>query len=124
VFRVRDNVIGGEQAEDRGGMSAFQQKCREADGRRSISGGWFGENVLFIEFRDLSCNFRVQMLVGNNHEILRGGERKQASNGLLHHRLLAVEGKQLLGALLATQRPESRAAASGENHGVKVGFGH
>jgi hypothetical protein len=34
--------------------------------------------------------------------------------------VLAVERKQLLGALFAAERPEASAAASGKNYGIEV----
>ena len=43
-------------------------------------------------------------------------------NRLLNHRLSSVEGQQLLGAPLAAERPEARAAPTGENDGIKIGL--
>ena len=51
----------------------------------------------------------------------RRGKRQQARDRLLDHGLLAVERQQLLGALLAAQRPEARAAAAGKDHGIEIG---
>ena len=47
-------------------------------------------------------------------------QRQQSRHRLLDHRLFAVERQQLLGALLAAERPETRAAPSGQNHGIEI----
>ena len=47
-------------------------------------------------------------------------QRQQPRHRLLNHRLLAVERQQLLGALLAAQRPEARAAPSSQNYGIEI----
>ena len=41
----------------------------------------------------------------------------QAAGGLLQHRVLAGEGEELLGLVLAGQRPKARAGAAGEDDG-------
>ena len=47
-------------------------------------------------------------------------QRQQTRHRLLDHRLLAVERQQLLGPLLAAQRPETRAATASQNHGIEI----
>ena len=44
----------------------------------------------------------------------------KARDGLLDHGVLAVEREQLLGAALAAQRPEARAAAASQDHGIEM----
>ena len=55
-------------------------------------------------------------------ELPRCSQRQQARDGLLDHRLFAVEREQLLGTTLSTERPKPGAAASSENHGIEIGI--
>ncbi len=76
------------------------------------------------EPRKLAQNLAPQMLVGDDPETRRRSQRQQTRDRLLNHGLLAVERQQLLGPALPAQRPEARAAAASENHGMEVCFSH
>ena len=59
-------------------------------------------------------------MVGDDPKVLLASEWGKTRDRLLDHGVLAVEGQHLLGETLATERPEARAAAAGEDHGMKV----
>ena len=50
----------------------------------------------------------------------RPGEAGQAARGGLEHGLVAHQGEELLGVLLARQGPQARAGAAGENDRLQV----
>src|SRR4029077_11204933 len=56
----------------------------------------------------------------DNPKTARRGHGCEARYGLLDHGVLAVERKQLLGAALPAERPEPRASAASQNHGIEV----
>jgi hypothetical protein len=72
------------------------------------------------KFWKLTQHGGAQVVIGDDPETAGRGHGCEARDGLLDHGLLAVERKQLLGAALAAQRPEARAAAAGENYGIEV----
>ena len=50
------------------------------------------------------------------------GKRLHAVDGLLDHRLFAVECQQLFRTPFAAKRPEACAAASSEDDGIEISF--
>jgi len=62
----------------------------------------------------------AQIAIRDDPETAVRSHRREARDRLLDHGLLAVERQQLLGPALATQRPEARAAATGQNHRIEM----
>src|SRR6185437_14081390 len=60
------------------------------------------------------------MIVGENPEALGRKDGAEAIDGLLDQRAIAEESQDLFGAGAAAARPESGAAAAGENQAVKM----
>src|SRR5438132_8785297 len=97
---------------------AADVNCSEGDGGGGVAADGFGENAfagcggqLFLERGGL-------LSVGDAPDAVRRNERTKARDSLLEHRLLADNIQKLFGCACAAAWPETRAAASGEDHGV------
>src|ERR1700674_4798461 len=117
---VVDDVIGGKQTKHRLGIVAKQEKCRQTNGGRCIASGRLGDDLLRMKLRKLMKDGGTQVVVRNDPEPARRSHRCEARDGLLNHGLLSIEGKQLLGAALAAQRPEARASTTSEDYRIEV----
>ena len=93
----------------------------QPDRRGGIASDWLCQHVSFRQLRELLDDRRAEIVVGDDPEFLGRRERQEARDRLLDHGLLAVEREQLLGPFFPAERPETRAPASGENHGIEVG---
>ena len=111
----------GNRSEHRVRIVAQQKKCRQSDRRRGVASGGLGDDLLRRKLRQLA-----QMMAGRRSSLVMIQKRlgrshgRQARDRLLDHGLLAVEREQLLGATLAAQRPETRAPAAGQDHGIEM----
>ena len=123
-FFVGDYVVGGKQTNHGIGIALHQNERSQSDGWRCVPSHRLGQNLFRAKPRKLAHDFAPQMLIGDDPETCRGSQGQQPAHGLLDHGLLSVERQQLLGATLPAQRPEARAAAAGENHGMKVCLSH
>ena len=106
-------------------MTALGSSRASKNAASPIAGAVFradglGDDLLLLQLLQLANDRVAQIFVGDDPELLRLGQRLQALDRLLDHALLAVERQQLLGHALAAQRPEARAASTGENDGIKV----
>jgi hypothetical protein len=120
AFFIGDHMVGRKHSNHGVGMFAQKKKSGETDRRRRVAAHWFREHLRLRQLRKLFQNCRTKIVVGDDPELFRRSQRKQACHGLLDHGLLAVEGQQLLGSFLSAQRPEARASATGEDHWIKV----
>src|SRR6267154_6112082 len=106
-------MVRGEDRHERvaiGGVADVN--CGEGNGCGGVAADWFGEDAfarcggpLFLERGGL-------LRVGDAPDAVWRDERPKARDGLLEHRLLADNVKELLGCARAAARPETRAAAS------------
>ena len=120
LSRIGDDVIGGKQAKHRLGIVTKQKKCRQSNRGSGVASGGLGDDLLRVKLRKLTKDGGTQIVIGDDPETARRGHGCEARDRLLDHGLLAIERKQLLGAALAAQRPEARAAAASQNHGIEV----
>ena len=114
-------MIGGKQANHGIGISALENERGESDRWSGVAADRLGNDLLLFHFCKLTQDFRARVFVCNHPDLLRGRKGQQARHRLLNHRLPTIKREQLLGALLAAQRPETSATAAGENHGIEVG---
>ncbi len=120
---VGDDVVGRKQAEHRVGIAAQQDERRQPDCGRGIAPGRLGDDLVARQLRQLLGDRRAQVGVGDDPKMLAVGERQQALDRLLDHAVAGViEREQLLGAALAAQRPEARAASASEDDGMESRF--
>src|SRR5450759_2339555 len=97
-----------------------QKERRQPNRGSGVASGGLGDDLLRRKFRKLTQDGGTQVVIGDDPETAGRGHGCEARDGLLDHRVLAVEREQLLGAALAAQRPEARASAAGENYGIEV----
>ena len=102
---------------------AQQNESCQTDGRRGVSSGGFGNDLLRAQAWNLANNLAAQVFVGDDPAVTGRSQWQKAGDRLLDHGLLAVKRQQLFGPPLAAQRPEAGAAAAGENHGIEIGSG-
>ena len=117
---VGDDVVGGEDAQHRVGIFAFDQEGGQAAGGRGVARHRLLNNLILGHILQLVGDLVGQILVGDNPGLLRSGDRLEALDGLLNHGTLAVQGQNLLGVGAARAGPEARAAASGEDYRAKI----
>src|SRR5580704_15973285 len=118
--RTGDDVIGGKQTEHRLGIVTKQEECRQSNRGRCIAPDGLSDDLLPVKLWKLTKNSGTKVVIRDDPKTARRGHGCEARHGLLDHGVLAVEREQLLGAALAAQRPEPRASAASQNHGIEV----
>ncbi len=109
-FRVGNDVVGGQNRHHAGRRTRADQRRAERDGGASVAANRFGDQITFGDFRQLFSHFRQLRLVGDDENVFRRHERQHALDGFLQKGFFAEQREQLLGHLLAAQRPETFAA--------------
>ena len=117
---IGDYVVGRKHSNHRIGMFAQEKKRGESDRGCGVPPYRLGKHLRLRQLRKLFQDRGTKIVVGNDPELLRRGQRQQPRHGLLDHGLLAVERQQLLGTFLPAQGPETRAAAAGEDYRIEV----
>jgi hypothetical protein len=97
-----------------------QKKRSQADGGSGVASDRLGNDLLCRKFRELTEDGGAQVVIRDDPKMAWRGHRRESRNSLLDHTVLAIEREQLFGATLATERPEARAPATGENYGIEV----
>ncbi|MNO96126.1 hypothetical protein D3C76_877880 [compost metagenome] len=110
-------MVGGKHQQQF--VAAFGDQFHGGDGhgRRSIAAEGFEQDRLGLQVQlfELFLDDEAVLLVAHHHRRLHAFEG-EAREGLLEQRVLAGQGEELLGILLAGKRPESRAAATGKDY--------
>ena len=123
---VGNDVIGGQHGHDAGGGARADQRRAQRDGGAGVAAHRLGDEIGLGEFRQLFAHFRQLRLVGDDENIFGRHQRQHAVHGLLQKRTFAEQREQLLGHLLAAQRPEPLAAPARHDDDETVfgvGFG-
>ncbi|CRS25503.1 hypothetical protein PAERUG_P48_London_17_VIM_2_01_13_06314 [Pseudomonas aeruginosa] len=114
---VLDHVVGGKDQQQF--VAAFGDQFHRGDGhrRRRVAAEGFEEDRLARQVLclQLFLDDEAVLLVAHQQRRLHAVEG-QALDGLLEQGVVAGEGEELLGVLLAGKRPESRAAATGKDY--------
>src|SRR5258707_3182716 len=118
--RMGNALMEGKQTDHRLGIVTKQKKRRQSNRGRCIAPGGLSDDLLRVKLWKLTKNSGTKVVVRDDPKTTGRGHGCEARYGLLDHGVLAVERKQLLGAALAAQRPEPRASAASQNHGIEV----
>ena len=116
--RVDDQMIGGERRDDRIVVVAHQGQRGAGQGRRRAPRGGLEQQrrVLTADLAQLLGSEEAVLLVA--HDQGRGAlDAGKARDGLLQHRRLAAERKELLRAQLPGKGPQARADSAGQDDG-------
>src|SRR5882762_2454657 len=116
-------MVRGEDSHERVAFGgAADVNCGEGNGGGGIAANWFGEDAFARCGRQLFLERGGLLRVGDAPDAIGRNQWPKARDGLLEHRLLADNVKELLGCARAAAWPETRAAASGEDDGVDGKF--
>ncbi len=119
----RDVVIGGQHGHQRVVFLAHavvqQVRCGQADRGGGVSSRGFREDVRRRYARQLLAYSGGLFGVGDHPLARRRKQRREARGGLLQHGVAADDVQQLFRSSRAAARPETSAAASGKNYGVR-----
>ena len=77
-------------------------------------------NLFAWNSRKLAFDLAVHKAIGDDPKILLRTEGQKPVHGLLDHGLFAIQREHLLGQLAPAARPESGAAATGQNDWIKT----
>src|SRR5882672_7485205 len=119
-LRLSNDVVRRKEAKHSIWIVSQQEKRREANGRRCVTTNRLCEDLFRNQLWQLPQNGRAEVVVGNDPLAFGRGHRQQAGDGLLEHRLFAIEREQLFGSSLAAQRPEACAASPSQDDRIEV----
>ncbi|MNO61273.1 hypothetical protein D3C76_519170 [compost metagenome] len=116
-FLVVDDVVGGQHQHQL--VTAFADQFHGGDGhgRCGIAAEGFHQNALGLQLQvgQLLVDDEAVVLVADHDGRVHPIEY-QAGEGLLEQGVFAGQGQELLGELLARQRPQTRTATTGEDY--------
>src|ERR1700731_3981591 len=99
-------------------ISSCDPARAERDRRRGVALGRFGDDVLFRKtFQQIANSFFLFDVSENKNALVRH-EAIESRDCFLEQGALGYQAQQLLRTITPAQRPETLAAAAGENEGI------
>ena len=121
ILFVLDYMVSREHPNDCVRVLPSKDECGQSDRWSGITRHRFGDDLFLRHLLQLPADYFKDVIVGDNPKIAFIGQRQQSLNGLLNHRLIAIEVQHLLGHLPATARPEARTASASQDYGIEIG---
>ena len=110
----------GQHHHDRLRIPGGDQADAEGDGGRGVALGGLGEDVFRREHGGERADGILLQGIGENQDVFQRNQPVEAADGLLQQRSVAEKIEELFGLVIAAERPEAGAGASGEDQGVGV----